>query len=186
MESFIDFRYISNIIFRSKAMNKKDLLKNKFNNNLDSGFSLIEVAIALMIMGTCLAYAMPVILYAKINNVKSEQRAGALVVSQKIFDNIRGKTFGNIPIADTTQTNANLPVDLTTALGRNYNVSVRYCRTVAAAPAVGLSPAVPGVLNPCTPDYREFTITIRDPAGNQTNDNSILYQTQASFTNFTN
>jgi prepilin-type N-terminal cleavage/methylation domain-containing protein len=167
-------------------MNKKNLLNNKLNNNLNSGFSLIEVAIALMIMGTCLAYAMPIILYAKINNIKSEQRAGALVVSQKIFDNVRGKTFGNIPTVDTTQTNANLPADLTTALGRNYNVSVRYCRTVIAAPAVGLSPAVQGVPNPCTPDYREFTITIRDIAGNQNNDNSILYETQASFTNFTN
>jgi prepilin-type N-terminal cleavage/methylation domain-containing protein len=171
-------------------MNKKILLNNRLNNNLNSnlnsGFSLIEVAAALTIMATCLAYAMPIILYSKISNIKSEQRAGALVVSQKIFDNIRGKTFGNIPNIDTIQTNANLPVDLTTALGRNYNVSVRYCRTVPAVAAVGLAPAFPGVPNPCTPDYREFTITIRDPAGNQTNDNSILYETQASFTNFTN
>ncbi len=167
-------------------MNKSLPKSNKLNNSPDSGFSIIEVAAALLIMGTCLAYAMPIILYSKINNVKSEQRAGALVVSQKIFDNIRGKTFGNIPAVDTTHTNANLPADLRTALGRNYNVSVRYCRTVAAVAAVGPTPAVAAVPNPCTPDYREFTITIRDTVGDQTNDNSILYQTQASFTNFTN
>jgi prepilin-type N-terminal cleavage/methylation domain-containing protein len=153
-------------------MNKKNWPKY---NNLNGGFSLIEVAVALTIMGTCLAYAMPVIMYAKINNIKSEQRAGALIVSQKIFDNIRGKTFGNIPAVNTTYTNTNLTTDLTTALGRIYNVSVQYCPPVPVTNA-----------NPCSANYRQFIITIRDPAGVQTNDNSILYQTQASFSNFTN
>jgi type II secretory pathway pseudopilin PulG len=144
------------------------------------GFSLIEVAIAMTTMGLALAYAMPLILYSKINNNKSEMRAGALVVSQKIFDDIRGRTFGStsIPIVDTTITNNSTPValtpDQTKALGRTYNVAVRYCETGTAA-----SPT-----NECTADYRKFKITVRDTAGNQNSDSSIIYEFEAAFTSF--
>jgi prepilin-type N-terminal cleavage/methylation domain-containing protein len=153
-------------------MNKKNIIQPRHTDQ-NSGFNLIEVMAAMLIMGTCLAYAMPVILYAKINNSKSEMRSGALMVSQKIFDNVRGKTFGNIPSVDTTLTNTDLTADQKTALGRNYNVSVRYCQ---ADPVT--------LLNPCSSNYRQFTITVRDPKGNQSSDNSILYQTQANFSSF--
>jgi type II secretory pathway pseudopilin PulG len=63
------------------------------NKDADEGFSLIETAIALTTLGVCLAYAMPLFLYAKINNAKSEIRTGALIVSQRIFDDIRSKPF---------------------------------------------------------------------------------------------
>lgn len=153
-------------------MNTKNKIQPK-SNNQSSGFSLIEVTSAMVIMGTCLAYTMPMILYSKISNSKSEMRSGALIVSQKIFDNIRGRTFGNIPGVDTTKSNTDLTLDQTTALGRNYNVTIRYCQADTVT-----------LLNPCTPNYRQFTITVRDPKNDQYSDNSILYQTQASFSNF--
>lgn len=68
----------------------------------DRGFSLIETVIALITLGVCLAYAMPLFLYAKINNSKSEIRTGALIVSQRIFDDIRSKRFIDMPLTDGT------------------------------------------------------------------------------------
>lgn len=67
---------------------------------LEQGFSLIETVIALTTLGVCLAYAMPLFLYAKINNSKSEIRTGALIVSQRVFDNIRSKSFASMPLTD--------------------------------------------------------------------------------------
>jgi prepilin-type N-terminal cleavage/methylation domain-containing protein len=61
------------------------------------GFSLVETMIALTTLGVCLAYAMPLFLYAKINNSKSEIRTGALIVSQRVFDNIRSKSMTLAP-----------------------------------------------------------------------------------------
>jgi prepilin-type N-terminal cleavage/methylation domain-containing protein len=148
-------------------------LSNKLRaKKQDGGFSLIEVAIALTTMGVCLAYAMPLILYSKMNNNKSEMRAGALIVSQKMFDDVRGRTFGNIPTTDTTLNST------TQELGRSYNVSIRYCE-----PAPPVAPAVVGV-NECTTNYRKFKITVRDPKGTQTSDNSIVYEMEAAFTDF--
>jgi prepilin-type N-terminal cleavage/methylation domain-containing protein len=66
----------------------------------EQGFSLIETMIALTTLGVCLAYAMPLFLYAKINNSKSEIRTGALIVSQRIFDNIRSKPMSSLPMTD--------------------------------------------------------------------------------------
>jgi prepilin-type N-terminal cleavage/methylation domain-containing protein len=67
---------------------------NKFKKS-EQGFSLVETMIALTTLGVCLAYAMPLFLYAKINNSKSEIRTGALIVSQRIFDRIRSNSISN-------------------------------------------------------------------------------------------
>lgn len=156
------------------------IIESQLKAKKHDGFSLIEVVIAMITMGICLAYAMPLILYSKINNNKSEMRAGALVVSQKIFDDIRGRTFGStkIPLVDTTITNTStpvaLPLDQTKALGRTYNVAVRYCETGTTA-----SPS-----NECTADYRKFKITVRDTTGDQNSDKSIVYEMEAAFTSF--
>lgn len=162
-------------------MNRK-LSTNIKSQQEDGGFSLIEAAFSMIILGACLTFAIPTIMLSKISSSKSEQRAGALVVSQKIFDNIRGRTFGNIPTVDTTitnttTTNAIFPIltsDQATALGRVYNVSVRFCETGT----------VNFPTNQCTVDYRQFTITVRDQTGNQTSPNSIVYELQAAFTSF--
>jgi type II secretory pathway pseudopilin PulG len=63
----------------------------------EQGFSLVETVIALTTLGVCLAYAMPLFLYAKINNSKSDIRTGALIVSQRVFDNIRSRSISSTP-----------------------------------------------------------------------------------------
>jgi prepilin-type N-terminal cleavage/methylation domain-containing protein len=158
---------------QSKVMNRK-LNTNIKSQPKDDGFSLIETALAMVILGVCLSFAIPTIMLSKIKSSKGEQRVGALIVSQKIFDSIRGRTFGNIPTIDTTVNNTTLPTDQTTALGRNYNVSIRFCETGTANFPT----------NQCSSDYRQFTITVRDQTGNQTSPSSIIYETQAAFTSF--
>jgi type II secretory pathway pseudopilin PulG len=105
----------------------------------EQGFSLVETVIALTTLGVCLAYAMPLFLYAKINNSKSEIRTGALIVSQRVFDNIRSKSFKSMPQSD----------------GANVNAAIL---GVAAVPAYGGYPAVPAI--PAIPANPE---TITDP-----------------------
>jgi prepilin-type N-terminal cleavage/methylation domain-containing protein len=80
---------------KSSRLNTADNYKES-----EQGFSLIETMIALTTLGVCLAYAMPLFLYAKINNSKSEIRTGALIVSQRIFDNIRSKPMSSLPMTD--------------------------------------------------------------------------------------
>jgi prepilin-type N-terminal cleavage/methylation domain-containing protein len=150
---------------------------NKYKNNSiikqDQGFSLIEVAIAMVTLGICMAYAMPLILFSKINNSKSEMRTGALMVTQKIFDDVRSRTFGRIPSIDTTVNNTTSDnatvfsaLGDTKALGKTYKTTIRFCQSE------------------CTENYRKFKITVRDPIGDQTSDNSIVYEMEAAFTDF--
>ncbi len=100
-------------------------IKNKNKDN-DLGFSLIETAIALTTLGVCLAYAMPLFLYAKINNSKSEIRTGALIVSQRVFDDIRSRPFSTtatngMPTTDGTTRDPGDSSDPTSA--KNYWIS---------------------------------------------------------------
>jgi len=69
-------------------------------HRLERGFSLIETVIALITLGICLAYAMPLFLYAKLSNSKSEIQTGALIVSQRVFDNIRSQKISDLPLTD--------------------------------------------------------------------------------------
>jgi prepilin-type N-terminal cleavage/methylation domain-containing protein len=172
---------------RKQSNNYKATYLKQESTKKQEGFSLIEVAVALATMGICLAYAMPLILYSKINNSKSETRTGALMVSQKIFDDIRGRNFIEIPQTDREVTNTNglpavaatstipalpalpaIPSEQTKALGRDYNVAVRYCQ----------------VTSECTENYKTFKVTIRDKIGDQSSDQSIVYEMEAAFTNF--
>ncbi len=95
----------------------------------EEGFSLIETVIALTTLGVCLAYAMPLFLYAKINNSKSEIRTGALIVSQRVFDNIRSKSFKSMPQSDGGKAGGNAAIAAVAAYG-----------TTPAAPAIPANP----------------------------------------------
>jgi prepilin-type N-terminal cleavage/methylation domain-containing protein len=140
------------------------------------GFSLIETVIALTTLGVCLAYAMPLFLYAKINNSKSEIRTGALIVAQRVFDNIRSK-----PVTDRTSTTgvaiAGLPINdglnspstginpvskpinvnsptpaeelLTKAMGRQYQTKVTYCGNYSTTDT-----------DACGTKYRKFKVEV--------------------------
>jgi Tfp pilus assembly protein PilV len=171
-----------------------DRITNKHKES-EQGFSLIETAIALTTLGVCLAYAMPLFLYAKMNNSKSEIRTGALIVSQRIFDDIRSKSFQSMPLNDPKIKNwpevaasggnpaisanpefkpnpANLDPNilaqeklLTTAMGREYQTKVIYCEGYSADSTV------------CNDNSRKFKVEVSF-------NGSKVYDLEGTYTNF--
>jgi prepilin-type N-terminal cleavage/methylation domain-containing protein len=139
----------------------------KINHNKktksEQGFSLIETMIALTTLGICLAYAMPLFLYAKINNAKSEIRTGALIVSQRIFDDIRSKSISALPtdpLAPTVINVGNSP-QLVKAMGRNYDARVTYCE----------------IATDCSSRYRKFKVEVNYNADK-------VYDLEGTYTEF--
>jgi prepilin-type N-terminal cleavage/methylation domain-containing protein len=151
----------------------------------EQGFSLIETVIALTTLGVCLAYAMPLFLYAKINNSKSEIRTGALIVSQRVFDNIRSKSFDSMPLTDgsvgstasatvvanpeTIPANISSPTTaetlITKAMGRQYETKVTYCENYTTDKTV------------CNEKNRKFKVEVKY-------NGSKVYDLEATYTKF--
>jgi type II secretory pathway pseudopilin PulG len=139
-------------------------LATKSSCNSVDGFSLIESAIALVTLAICLAYAMPMFLYAKVNNTKSEIRTGALIVAQREFDNVRSQSITDLPSNDgrnsPNSTNPiSVPVNLasitpaeklrTYAMGRQYQTTVTYCEDVSTVDPTA-----------CNNEYRKFKVEV--------------------------
>ena len=139
----------------------------------EQGFSLLETTIALTTLGVCLAYAMPLFLYAKINNSKSDIRTGALIVAQRTFDNIRSKPIDSMPINDGVSVvqpvNVAVPTEqeklLTKAMGRQYQTKVIYCEGVNSDTTV------------CTAKYRKFKVEVNY-------NGEKVYDLEATYTGF--
>jgi prepilin-type N-terminal cleavage/methylation domain-containing protein len=157
----------------------------------EQGFSLVETMIALTTLGVCLAYAMPLFLYAKINNSKSEIRTGALIVSQRVFDNIRSKSFKSMPLTDGANVNAavaasgtnpaipanpeTIPASITSptepeklitkAMGRQYQTKVIYCEGLTGDATI------------CTDKYRKFKVEV-------SYNGSKVYDLEGNYTEF--
>lgn len=149
---------------------------------LEQGFSLIETVIALVTLAVCLAYAMPLFLYAKINNSKSEIRTGALIVAQRTFDSIRSQSISGLPNYDgvnsATTDNIN-PVTtprslatvsasdklITFAMGRQYQTIVTYCEGLNSDATI------------CTDRYRKFKVEINY-------NGSKVYDLEGTYTEF--
>ncbi len=156
----------------------------------EQGFSLVETMIALTTLGVCLAYAMPLFLYAKINNSKSEIRTGALIVSQRVFDNIRSKSFKSMPLNDggisggnaavaavaaygTTPASPAIPANPETitdplinkAMGRQYQTKVTYCEGYTSDATI------------CTDKYRKFKVEVSF-------NGSKVYDLEGNYTEF--
>lgn len=170
-----------------KAMKSRRLVNGLIQKQQMSnaeGFSLIEAMIALTTLGICLAYAMPLFLYSKLNNIKSEVRTGALSVTQQIFDDLRGTPFQSIPktatdVANpsstilnvdgtvaTTKTATTIPKDQYSVANRRYQANVYYCEKATADP------------NECTDNYKKFRVEILDI------NKQVVYEMEAGFTNF--
>jgi prepilin-type N-terminal cleavage/methylation domain-containing protein len=155
---------------------KPVLCKNKIlgmSKKTDGGFSLIETMIALTTLGVCLAYAMPLFLFAKINNSKSEIRTGALIVSQRVFDNIRSQKMKDLPKTDSA-TVLN-PVNMssitsqeklmTYAMGRQYQTKIIYCEDLTTNPTV------------CSDRYQQFKVEVSF-------NGTKVYDLQGTYTQF--
>jgi Tfp pilus assembly protein PilV len=164
---------------------KLKLYRNLFlekTHQLDTGFSLIETVIALTTLGVCLAYAMPLFLYAKINNSKSEIRTGALIVSQRVFDSIRAQPMSSLPLNDGLNSPSSgvnpilQPVTmpptlgsqeqiLTYAMGRQYQTKITYCGNVNVTPTN------------CSNQYRQFQVEV-------SYNGTKVYDLQGTYTQF--
>jgi prepilin-type N-terminal cleavage/methylation domain-containing protein len=138
-----------------------------------SGFSLLESVIALTTLGVCLAYAMPLFLYAKVNNSRSEIRTGALIVAQRVFDSVRSQPITSLPTNDgelSPSAGVNplvLPISAnTTAMGREYQATIVYCQNN--------STTVPRI---CGTNYRQFQVQVSYKGKN-------VYDLQGTYTQF--
>jgi hypothetical protein len=116
---------------------------------------------------------MPLFLYAKVNNSRSEIRTGALIVAQRVFDNVRSQPITTLPSNDgvvSPSTGVNpvtLPITTTTtAMGRPYQATITYCQnnTTANPPICGTS-------------YRQFQVQISYRGNN-------VYDLQGTYTQF--
>jgi Tfp pilus assembly protein PilV len=159
------------VTISSKAMYKYK--KNK--SGKDQGFSILEAAIALTTLGVTLAYAMPLFLYSKMNNSKSEVRTGAMMVAQRVLDKTRGTPFANICTTGrvvlsstaTTDTCATVATGSSTAqsdltaMGRTYTATTYHCETAAD----------------CSDNYKTLRVEIKQ-------NGSTIYEMDAGFTNF--
>ena len=150
-------------------------MTNKNTHNLNTskptqseqGFSLIETVIALTTLGVCLAYALPLFLYANINNSKSEVRTGALIVSQRVFDDIRSRPIGGLPTNPSVPeikdklSNSGADKPIITAMGREYKSKVTYCQVAAD----------------CSAKYRKFKLEV-------SRNGAKVYDLEATYTEF--
>jgi type II secretory pathway pseudopilin PulG len=137
-----------------------------------TGFTLLETTIALTTLGICLAYAMPLFLYAKVNNSRSEIRTGALIVAQRVFDSVRSQPITSLPTNDGVNAASGvnplvLPITPnTTAMGREYQATIVYCQNNTTA--------IPPI---CGTNYRQFQVQV-SYRGND------VYDLQGTYTQF--
>jgi Tfp pilus assembly protein PilV len=147
--------------------------KNK-RGSTDQGFGILEASIALTTLGVTLAYAMPLFLYSKMNNSKSEIRTGGMLVAQRILDKTRGTPFADIcttgtvvlsstAATDTCQAGATLGsirADLN-AMGRPYEARTFHCETAGD----------------CSTNYKTLRVEVKQ-------NGAKIYEMSAGFTNF--
>jgi type II secretory pathway pseudopilin PulG len=154
------------VIATYRAKNKYQRIK-KGNNQ--QGFSILEASIALTTLGVALAYSMPLFLYSKMNNTKSEIRTGALMVAQRILDNTRGTPFQTIPTTGSiTYLDKSTPSPPTgssladlQAMGRTYAATTYHCE----------------VASDCTDNYKTLRVEVKQ-------NGATVYEMSAGFTNF--
>jgi Tfp pilus assembly protein PilV len=134
--------------------------KKSKGSKTDQGFSILEAAIALTTLGVTLAYAMPLFLYSKMNNSKSEVRTGAMMVAQRILDQTRGTPFGQIPNTGNVELVDGTTADLQ-AMGRTYSATTYHCETATE----------------CSDNYKTLRVEVKQ-------NGSTIYEMDAGFTNF--
>jgi hypothetical protein len=75
----------------------RHLLAKRHSTDKDAGFSLIESAVALTTLGVCLAYSMPMFMYARLNNTRSEVNTGASLAAERTFDYFKSLPLKDVP-----------------------------------------------------------------------------------------
>lgn len=90
-----------------------------------SGFTLLEVMIALFVFGLVLAGMAPAFVMQMRQNTENAVRTGAIAAAQIALDDIRLNDITVLPMSGSAAP-VNVNVD-----GRDYSVVVRYCVTAS-------------------------------------------------------
>jgi type II secretory pathway pseudopilin PulG len=97
------------------------------------GFTLIEAAVGIVIIGAMSALMFPLFVGYKTLTVKNDIRLGASAVSQRVIDDLRRANVRNLPTSGTFESLPAPPdgtgesTSLMTYKGKTYRVAITYC-----------------------------------------------------------
>ena len=96
---------------------------NEVSGRGERGFTLVETAIAMIVLMVAGLAATSLFVYATKFNVGAHDRAVAQSIAQKQMESLRKTAYGDIAASNTTVTSA----------GRNFTVDVAVCNDGTAA-----------------------------------------------------
>jgi type II secretory pathway pseudopilin PulG len=104
-------------------------LRNKRQISLrESGLSLLETMVALVIFGAIVSAMMPLFVTFRLSNLRNDIRLGAIAVSQRVLDELRQEKISILPSSGKKE---ELPSGESTRSmaykGTQYRVEIEYC-----------------------------------------------------------
>jgi type II secretory pathway pseudopilin PulG len=97
------------------------------------GFTLIEAAVGIIIIGAMSALMFPLFVGYKTLTIKNDVRLGASAVSQRVIDDLRRANVRNLPTSGTFESLPAPPdgtgesTSIMTYKGKTYRVAITYC-----------------------------------------------------------
>lgn len=92
----------------------------------ESGLTLVESVVSLLIFFVALAGIVPIFLNYTISSINNQRRTAGIAVSQQVLDEIRQSDIALLPAANGTTTTETKPN--VTHLGKDYTPRVTYCQ----------------------------------------------------------
>jgi prepilin-type N-terminal cleavage/methylation domain-containing protein len=94
----------------------------------ESGMSLLETMVALVIFGAIISAMMPLFVAFRLNTIKNDVKLGAIAVSQRVLDELRQEKISILPSSGKKE---ELPSGESTKSmaykGTKYRVEIEYC-----------------------------------------------------------
>jgi prepilin-type N-terminal cleavage/methylation domain-containing protein len=110
------------------------LLISKVMRKRESGFTLFEVMVALVIFAAALGGLVPLFMISRAYTLKSDSRIGATAVAQQIMDSLRQQDISTLPNSGTDTKLPTASQDSLAALpykGKTYSATITYCQNKA-------------------------------------------------------
>jgi prepilin-type N-terminal cleavage/methylation domain-containing protein len=94
----------------------------------ESGMSLLETMVALVIFGSIVSAMMPLFVTFRLSTIKNDIKLGGIAVSQRVLDEIRQEKISTLPLSGRKE---ELPSGTSTKSmdykGTKYRVEIEYC-----------------------------------------------------------